>query len=1588
MAEQSQNPGAVTNSFNKGMVKDFNETFIGEGLWTHARNVVNNSHDGQVGVLGNEPANFKCVDLPYTLIGAIHLTDDQWALFTTDNVNSEIGVFDESSCSYKKVINDKCLNFNTSHLIIGTYRKRFDCERLVYWDDGNNPSRVMDIDNPPLKYTEKIVNDCMVKTYTNELDCERIRLAPLLTHPCLVLSKGKGAGTLLNGSYQVCLAYTINQTKVSDYIGFSNIQSVFTHQNASSSLELTIESIDTDFDEFELVVISTINSQTVAKRLGYYNTNQGTIFIDTISPELVSVPVSEIALRTEAVEKSDAIYSVNNYLLRVGTYSKYQFNYQKQANSIVTKWTAIKYPATYYAKGGNNVGYLRDEQYTFFIRWIYNTGERSASFHIPGRAPMPTDMTNVIGGDAFETVVTNVLDEVLPRKKWQVQNTGTIDSIATSKTSDGGTVIATGKMAYWESTERYPSDRFDIWGDLCGKPIRHHKFPDETVDPLLNHFTDDGNSVVIMGVNFENITHPVDLNGKKIDSIVGYEILRGSREGNKSIVAKGMINNLREYDIPGTAVKGLYQNYPYNDLRTDYLLTSDVKIVDPDLDTVVSPLGDDSNLASDSNSDDDDDDDDNSWKKQKKADRQQRRAERKESKRRLQEEREKLKNGDKTGGLNVNLSFPLTKYKKDYVSFHSPDTVFTRPYLGVNELKVYQEIYGNAEGSFQHPYKHPKFKTLTNFSGIFSSIIATLAAIGNVLSVIAQDGNISLPGTDKLPYGKKLSLAKITNHPVGIQAFGTGVTIPNPVIMVENAIIGAYNATMAIAMSYIEATAIGEQVMNIIHGMVPKRQNALQYNSHGFYNKSALNPENNRRFRINNAVYIDSNITSFDAEYNINNLYRSNFVALKIGENLDDPKTVDTSRFRIGEKGGRLNRSVTSVISSYYGAIKVNIPSQYGQLESIKQQIISDCVMTADGVSSSYKTPVMYGGDTYINRFTEKNSFFFFNDWLTDQPDETEYDYRNYINVAYPRFWIDSERQNFKLFKNVSNYRHLDERESSIFFVSQGYFYLFYNGVRDYFVESEVNMAYRDWEDMIQKRHYDPLSFNDYASLFRSDIIKEGNYYKYDYSLSSSKLFNNQFSWGTLLPRDYNPVTADKCYVYRPNKVMYSLPQELENKRDNWRIFLTNNYKDFGSAVTSIKSVNRTGALFMMIYQSPLQFTGVDQLQTDAGVKVTLGDGGLFNQPLQSVVNADDSYEYGSCQSRYGVVGTTHGVFWVSQNQGKIFNYNNGLSEISRDGMKWWFNKYLPSYLLKQFPEYPLRDNPVDGVGVQLIYDNTNEILYVAKKDYIPVYTDLQLDGERFYRMVNGVKTYYDLDSEAFQDASWTMSYDPKNKIWLSFHDWKPTWVIPGKNHFMTVDYDSIWKHNDRCDLFCNYYNKSYPFEVEFISSTGQSVATVRSIEYILEVYKYYNDCRDRLHILDQNFDQAMIYNSEQISGLLEMEIKDKANPLTLLGYPQVGKQSIKINFAKEENKYRFNQFWDITKNRGEFQAADTSMFITKPNGYQFEINPDYVNYAKPMLEHKRFRHMVNRVWLRKMESGQNKMLFKISNQKINQSFR
>lgn len=1586
--------------FNKQMVKDLDGMMLNGAYWTHAINAVNHSHLGEMGVLGNEPANRWVTKTPYPLVGAIPLTGDQWVLFSTDDVGSEIGVFDDSEGAYRTIVNASSLSFKRTHLITGAAKRNYDCTYSVYWSDGLNPDRMLNLDKVP--YKEKVKSKkskkaaCAVPEYTNELDVEALRLSRLVKSPSLALRKATAGGNLLNGSYQAVIAYAINRVRVSDYFPPSNVQSLFDHRNLSGALELEIVECDTHFEEFELVVISSVNQQTSARRLGLYSTRQKTILIDQIKESLTAVPLDWIPLQTPAYDRSDAIYPVNDFLLRTGVYTKPDFNWQPLVDKITTKWVAVEVPASYYVKGGNMVGYLRDEVYAFFIRAVYNTGERSACYPIPGRKGEGSELSIASGQDVFEMQVKELKPDQ-PLKRWQVENTAKITSNQ-SYSIDAGKVIAEGTMGYYESTEIYPDNKPQIWGDNCGLPIRHHRMPDNDLVPL---HTQEGRKIVVLGVRFENIRHPVDNAGNPITSVVGYEILRASREGNRSIVAKGLLNNMGEYDLPTelSDKKGLYPNFPYNDVRPNPFLSTD-------------PV---------------------------------------------------------KGGCQGKGYKPLTKFRNDVFTFHSPETQFRNPFLSATELKIHGIVSGTVTGQFDPVYKHPQHKLIRDFALIISGLVG----VGIGLLAIKGKRSTHREGPRGINVGiTGAGATEITTVPVGgglLQGYYAGKGLINFLKSsgIEAADIGGFLDSLgktsdpSYAMGSVpgmiggsistssENSAVSElplplrlaggaflftyffsqgteEALRVIRNLIPYQQYGYQYNSHGFYNQFTKVNSGNRRRYINDSVYLEPYLQEFAGKYRVNNLYRSRQVLLETHRDLDFASVSDDSRTTIGElrQWDDPSKAFTRTTSAFYASLKVPLHAQYGQLESCVLLPVSTQVHTlrqdggtesplgagdSPGKDAVFASPVLFGGDVYINRYTEKNSFPLFHEWMHDLPDGTEWDYTQYSMLPYPRYWVNTTqyeitnltssliRFNFKDNVLPNDFAHLDRQSSDCkrkvsFVINKAFFYLFVNGVRDFFVESEFNIAYRDWDDRDDQRHYDPYGYTDLKTLFRSDIIKAGNHFKYDLSLSASRLMHNFISWGQLLPRDFDPLVSERCYQYYPRRVIYSLPQQEELKKDNWTAFLANNYKDFGSRVTAIHSVGQNGAMIFFADRSPVAFQGVDQLQTEAGVKITIGDGGLFQQPLSALTNADPNYEYGACNNRSSIINTPAGLFWISQEQGKVFLYggSGGLQPISEQGMKFWFNRFLPSQLLKSFPQFQLTDNPLVGIGCMSVYDSNEDVVYFIKRDF-KVRDDykkrLIYDKDNVF-LLNGRTKVYLGDPVYFEDASWTVSYDVRSNAWISFHDWKPNAVLPSRSHFLTVKGNDIWKHNDRCDLFCNFYGTDFPFDVEFPFSTGQEVTTLRNLEYLLECYIYEPDCSGRHHVLDFNFDRAMIFNSEQHSGMLLLQPKPKNHPYALLDTPAMNVNGVDTYFAKEENKYRINQFFDLTRNRSEFNDQYIPMWEQAPDGYHRQVNSRYITYSKHPLQRKKFRHYVSWALLRRVKCGQVKMLLKVVGAKVIRSMR
>ena len=1494
-----------TDLFAGGMTKDPNASIVSKEQWTHARNAINNSSKGDLGTIGNEPSNLFCTNVTYPVIGTIYLYGDKWILFSTDNTTSEIGIFDDSECKYTTLVNDatgeqcppeNCLNFSQQHLITGASKENFDCTWQVYWDDGLNPSRTMNVTNIPWK-TERIVNgDCV--TYEpiepKQIDCDLIRLAPFLDTPNLALSKSDNGGQLRNGSYQVFLAYTVNGQQIGDYIGVSNVQSLFDHEDMTGALDVTLTGLDKgEFEEFKLVVLSNWQSEQQAKELGLYSVETTQIGIDYINQSLPTVPIELLPLRNPAYEKSEKMYVVNDYLIRSGPTERFDFNYQPLANQIETWWTSTLYPADYYANGGNKTNFMRDEVYSFFIRWIYDTGEKSSSFHIPGRGASHYDPTGTPAEGDFNSVTDptppgspNCLDT--DEKVFQTFNTsiwGNITPIGPFPTDDGGSITHMGYMGYWESTEKYPHDPVrwnanvgDPELDLCGKPIRHHKMPHEQtglgwndqggIGPCTRN-GQNAQTIKILGVKFGNIPlprlNPETVPGEcdeedsevinLVPGIVGYEILVGSRAGNKSIIAKGIARNMREVRLPADAagntsnesfgqMTAVIANYPFNDIGCDPFLHNPAG----------GSIGSDAGLTTNSNP----------------------------------------KGPDWAYGRGMNgIPHPEGWSKMNMFTFHSPETSFDRPFLSPYEIQSYGSTVGGSIGIFKKSEKHPGEKLINSTALIISVIIGAGYAIAKTrgkrrvkfeypqteLNMSSASAGGAAAAATALAGGNAAGLVvqqagtatsesiHTTSAVLGAPGLGgeaahlvnTGTAWGTQLLMVGGSHGGGktieydrsgsfFSELPAVfqpiygVIAFMQSVAEGgNHILELIYNLCSYVDYAFKYNGHGLYR--VVHPfgwDETWRTKVEKARYVKNTITNLSSTVRMNNLFRPATVAVLGEEEGDGARIMTTPTRNTGGSPWMDNSKVTMRdcnfpsnpfsrnIAAHYCGLKLNFENQYGQIDQIKQIPITnsefgngiallenfldrddnDEIIPPD-INTTLWSLSLYGGDTYINRYTEKVIMPFFWDFLKGQPDGFVYDYRLRANVMFPMYWANFERYDLsKLVKWIVNLEWLDQsaavagalpngfyhldncdgnacasggwgesfnswaggisisgdggmsesisdqdegigqsalegfgqqsgsgapsfppddsndnRGVGLFHIKDGYFYTHSNGINDFFVESEYNVGLRDYEDTKFKRHYDWLEFTDLNMLFDADVESAGNFYKYDKSLSISNLVTQQISSGEIQPRYYDPVVAESCWTHYPKRLIYSLQAQKEATKDYWRVFLPNNYKDFKNKVNVIKPISKSGAVILFPHLSPQMWQGVDQLQTDLGTKITIGDGGLFSQPQQNLVNADLPHEYGSCESARGVINTPTGLFYISQAQGKIFHMQGqGINNIADKGMKQWFNKYLPSKLIQQFPEIENHpewsDNPIAGVGCQSVYDPNYDIVYFCKKDY------------------------------------------------------------------------------------------------------------------------------------------------------------------------------------------------------------------------------------------------------------------------------
>lgn len=1546
----------IVNATSKLMVKDLNESYIGKDVVTHARNAVLHSHQGDMYWYSTEPATFKCVQFPLPFNGAIPLKDRRHFVCLTDNISHEVGIFDEAACTYTTLDKAKCWNFNRDYPVAGRSKEVDDCTEVITLTDNYNAIRRFDIANLPYTFIEAD-DACKTKTFSTDLDCHQLNLFRAIAVPDINVTNIP-SGSLPNGSYEVAMAYYVNDQKYSDYYALSTPTFIFDQSGIGGGLSVSFSNLDQEFLQYGVFLVATVKGTTSAKRIGLFSTSQAQVTIaEPERPEYINVPLSDLVITKINYEKAGIVSGNSKYLILGDLTQKAKLNYQQAAMQITAKYVVQQFPLDYYDNGGQNIGHYRNENYCYFIRHLYDDGQFSESFTIGGRKAQGDEKSTVSGDDIFEFDSSTGLPKPDQVYKWQAQNTAQPIVQQNNPFINGTRILGTGYLGYAETTVNYPSNPFTFGDDAC-TPIRLHKFPDESIVPRYSIV---GNTpyINVLGIQFDNITYPLDATGSPVPGIVGYEILRGDRSGgNRTIIARGLLTNIRSYNDTnnGQNVEVLYGNAPYNDLRVDPYFSE-------------NPVTNKGN------------------------------------------------EGGYTG---------LTKVYYDQYNFYTPHAYFNNKYRMGREFDIESEEIANVTGYFEPVFAHPKEKLLTNFSlyfAILSGVIEGYLSVNGKKTVTSQYSNADNGITDTGGAIQGTSW-------ISIEAFGSGTikTIPgsvafpsifptsivsqadsvftalkipkglSPIEIAERSVVLALQLLVAAGAFIFASAEFAASALKIIMGFCGFQDYAYQYNSHGAFQKQGNKPStgNKRRYALQQPQYLASALQTVNNK-TFNNFGKQESIYVQFNKPLTAPTTIDDSRRTIGMfgTGGNPKQQVTSTASAYYATSKQSVPDQYGQVDSPLKVKTSNSYIPFSG-QNPQKSPVLFGGDCIISRFSVLTKQPIFQQSIDNSnfPDGTEFNYSLYRNIAYPRYWFDSTFWTMgDLITKAPSLGNLpgakynldsngNKSSTTAWVVQNRYMYLYINGVLDFIVEADYNIAYR--QEVQGKPFYSKNSTN-LTEIFRSDRIRIPEPFILDTSYSKLQA-NEIYSPHQLL--DYNPTIDTECKVHEPNSLIYSLPGFVGTKVDNWQYFLPNNYftfdhNDFGN-LTTIKKLDQDRVIFLFDKSSPYVSFGQDELQTTDGRKVTIGDGGLFARPPRELQHTDVSW--GNSKSRWAFTSTQFGSFYPSFSQGRIFNFTGQLGEISQEGLHYWCQQYMPIQLYQAFPNYPQTENPFYRVGYWTFFDNNSKTIYISKKDYVPnanikgvTYDQTQ---DKFF--FNGVEIFV-TDSNYFDDVSWTLSYSPELKGFISYHDWHPDGIIQTENHFITIKNNAAWKHNERTDLFANFYDQDFPFEIEYSATTGKDTHILDSLEYILEGYTYKNNGMDKFHVPFANFDKFYVFNSEQISGVLT-PVHESDDPYSNLNYPIFNGSGYNVLFSKVEQKYRINQFDDITRDRGEYTDNQFALFFSHGSGYKRIINPGAINYQKDSQQRKNFRHNTNRVWFSLSKSGPIKLIAKFFSTKLTKS--
>ena len=1348
MADQLQNNNV--SQIIKGLHRDNSFLDMPKGAYYFALNSVNETELGDYGFISNEEGNEICGSLTpgFSPIGKIYISNNRFVIFSVSNDDaiSEIGILD-NNCNYTPIVNDETadgndkLGFSLSYQIQGTYRLRKGCEDTVYWVDGLNPVRYFNFHKiNAFKNSAGLWDSNKFKLFRTASTFPEVGGIEIL----------EGQGTLTPGNYSILVQYLdedFNGTQFLEivsniHIYNDNLENPYYNINGSSAIEIgeggaykyedtnkaisiNLANLDEDFPYVRFAFVEFTTGRGSVTKVKYTDvTNRANpSFIYTGVNAIEEGTIEDVQFEGigAGIEVANHIEQIENRLLLANTKgsSAKLTLLQKYASKItadcVVKQTILtnikdshntKNPLVTY----NGVGYQPGEVYSLGIVYLFDDFTYSPVLHIPGKS-----------SEVSNQVVYSPGPNVYP-----MSNRNNINISETYLDN-----VSCSSQNYW--------GRDSEGTKLENKFVRHHRFPTRkelglplvTKDSDIVDTTFNMLNLLIDGSPKQSVTCDEDEAGctpytaPKFSLIVRYKVDGEDAEISSYVNPDGsfvrnVYSTLYTTSQNITDIKLFYleeKNDPVQEVQVEIPLTGGssteqangltyrvLTVNTTQKDGVPTYYGyvfglKFSNIEIPS--------------------------EEEIGKKVIgyQIVRQERKDSDKTI-LDSGVLFPMLKNENfESTSLLNPELEATGPY-------AYDKKVSKNSVALLAPWHKFADKSFDNFTeieqvGEFKSKNITYNAFMTqdiMEGSTADDINTTGSTDDNDGYSLK--------HSIRYTEVEYGNTSDNISITKDGTRIYSLDA-----LSHAESTSGKEILYNLACDNKILVLNREAGDITAFQNTGNKFPY----------VYIKKN----------HNTFYQNFRNAVFYTTSDEMFTEDTCVVYGGDTYISPLRYSNHIFLNAVGAIrkeKQSFLKVLGAILAVVVAVIATIVAPPAGIALTATLVgaglLAIGGIALGAAAIVENAKFLdvYVDKWKQGLDKSTYD-----TIVHRQF-IDP---------NINKSEQLWYRDDT--------FNWFGDVVGDLWFESTLNMSLRVPPRTHSNNFLQPLRppMSDYKYKFDAvgriyhgsrpaghryideEHSAEGDVAQFFFNklLSPDSSKNSKYAYnGVSLPivyvqnMDFNVTTKVKpyyplsitydgcsdCSEKFPHRIYYSEQSFQEEKTDNYRTFLPNNYRDIEGETGEITNIFRFyNNLYIHTEEALWMLPRNYQERVTDQVVSFIGTGSYFEIPPQKIIDDDNGSSAGT-RHKWSGIKTPAGYFFVCENQRKVYQFDGKqLKPISSQGLETWFEKNLEvkfdkEYLELKGIEYPSRDNPVNilGTGFHTTYDSIKERILFTKKDY------------------------------------------------------------------------------------------------------------------------------------------------------------------------------------------------------------------------------------------------------------------------------